>query len=194
MIDRTSTSDIPAQSTREAKASDGVRALQACPKLKNTSDSVTLDLAAIRELGKYKQFVLWKSVLRDGKVTKVPIAPDGRPASVSDPSTWFSFETAHEAYVKNIGDGIGFVFTESDPFVGIDLDNCLDDEGRPTEAAVRIVAEIASYTETSPSGRGLHIIAKGTLPSGRRRMKGVECYSQGRFFTLTGRWWPDAPA
>jgi primase-polymerase (primpol)-like protein len=44
-----------------------------------------------------------------------------------------------------------------------------------------------SYTEITPSGRGLHILVRGDLPSGRRRKGGIEMYQKGHYFTVTGR-------
>ena len=43
-----------------------------------------------------------------------------------------------------------------------------------------------SYAEYSQSGTGIHIIARGELPGGRRRKGDVEMYQNGRFFVMTG--------
>ena len=43
-----------------------------------------------------------------------------------------------------------------------------------------------SYTEVSPSGKGIHVIVKGRLPPGRWKKGPVEMYSEGRFFTMSG--------
>ena len=92
-------------------------------------------------------------------------------------------------------DGVGFVFTAEDDYVGIDLDGCIDpDTGAITNEAIAIVNAINSYTEISPSGTGLHIIAKGTLPPGRRRKGGSEAYEELRYFTFTGNILPGTPA
>jgi primase-polymerase (primpol)-like protein len=55
------------------------------------------------------------------------------------------------------------------------------------------VGKIDTYTEKSPSGTGLHLLAKGTLPEGRRRTGCVELYDRGRFFTVTGDHVPGTP-
>jgi len=68
------------------------------------------------------------------------------------------------------------------------------DTGDFTNEAIAIVNAINSYTEISPSGTGLHIIAKGTLPAGRRRKGGIEAYSEARYFTVTGNVLPGSPA
>jgi putative DNA primase/helicase len=45
---------------------------------------------------------------------------------------------------------------------------------------------LRSYTEYSPSGKGIHIIGYGTKPLGRCRKGKLEIYDTGRFFTVTG--------
>jgi len=80
------------------------------------------------------------------------------------------------------------VFTEDDPYVGIDLDNCLDpDTGELQGWAADNVSAMNSYTEVSPSGTGIHIIIKGHLPENSRNRKGgIEVYDSNRFFVVTG--------
>lgn len=135
----------------------------------------------------YRQWVCWRSEWREGstKPTKVPYSPVSRTlASVIDPQSWASYDEAVEACQRDGYNGIGFVFTNSDPFAGIDLD---DTEG-DVEAAkrqVRIYEAFDSYSERSPSGNGLHIIIMGSVPNGRRRDH-VEVYSSERYFTMTG--------
>jgi len=57
---------------------------------------------------------------------------------------------------------------------------------------MRIDAAFNSYAERSPSGYGLHIIVKGKATRSKRRGK-VEVYSSGRYFTMTGDVYRDAP-
>lgn len=132
----------------------------------------------------YPSFVVWKlNQLANGKTTKIPYqVRTGQKASVVDPTHWSSFEEAFAA-VHNY-DGIGFVFSENDPFTGIDLDDTHGDADA-LERQEALFQQFNSYSEISPSGAGLHIIVKGHVPSGRR--KGfVEVYSSSRFFTMTG--------
>ncbi|MDO9068440.1 MAG: phage/plasmid primase, P4 family, partial [Deltaproteobacteria bacterium] len=53
---------------------------------------------------------------------------------------------------------------------------------------------LGSYTEISPSGRGVHVIARGKLPDGSRRTGKVEMYDDHRFFTITGNMLQGTPA
>src|SRR6516164_2561436 len=74
------------------------------------------------------QWVCWRYVLRQdaagkAKWTKVPVnAQTGRNAKVDDPGTWSTCAAALDFYHRLRDDlaGVGFVFTESDPFSGID--------------------------------------------------------------------------
>ncbi len=82
---------------------------------------------------------------------------------------------------------MGFVFTEDDPVVGVDLDDCRDPEtGDIDDTAQDIIERLDSYTEISPSGTGYHVLIKGELPEGRNRRGSVELYDTARFFTVTG--------
>jgi putative DNA primase/helicase len=137
------------------------------------------------------QWVSWRGEVRDGRPTKVPIqtAYPSRHASVDDPATWGSFLDAVDAQsCPGLRlDGIGYVLTPADGLVGIDLDHCRDRETGAIEPwALDIVQRVDSYTEVSPSGRGLRIFTRGVLPPGRRRKDHVEMYDSGRYLTLTG--------
>jgi len=115
--------------------------------------------------------------------TKVPLAVSGGPASVSDPSTWSTFD---EVVRSRRGVGIGFVL--GDGIVGIDLDHCLV-EGRLAPWAETVLAGLpATYVEVSPSGDGLHVLGRSSFTGGRRFTVGdgrVEVYGSGRYFTVS---------
>lgn len=141
----------------------------------------------------------WKAVPKgNGKVDKIPINPtNGRKAATDNPKTWVSFDKAISYYQKRNGngiDGIGFVFSKEDPFMGIDLDDCINPEtNKMSLQAEAYVDKLYSYTEITPSGRGVHIIVKGKIPGSRRRNGNVEMYQDGRFFTMTGNHFKDSP-
>ena len=108
-------------------------------------------------------------------------------ASSTDPETWGSLETALEYTETEHADGVGFVFTDDDPIVGVDLDDCRDPEtGDVDDAALDIIERLDSYTEVSPSGTGYHVLITGELPDGRNRRGSIELYDTARFFTVTG--------
>jgi hypothetical protein len=160
-----------------------------------------IEAAIPAELRDLPQWVLWRGIwatTKDGaqKITKVPYSIRLRKASTTDPQTWSSFEritralpVALDAWKEETpespGGGIGFVFTATDPFVGIDLDHAVID-GVVESWAQEIVALINTYTEYSISGTGIHCICRGTWPAGRNRKGAIEIYCQERFFTMSG--------
>lgn len=158
---------------------------------------VTLDPAAIpAALRERPQWVCWKYITRGGKQTKCPVNPrGGGRADSTDPSTWASFDEAIAAW--RAGDryaGVGYVFAADDPYTGIDLDGCIDDGGTLVASAREIVEALSSYSETSPSGRGVKVFIAGRKPEGVgckskaiAGYKETEVYDRDRFFTLTGR-------
>ncbi|WP_078392050.1 phage/plasmid primase, P4 family [Shouchella patagoniensis] len=144
-----------------------------------------------QELRDFPQWIVWRKEERKGKTTKVPYKADGWHAKANDRQDWSSFDKAVEAYETGKFDGIGFMFSTDDPFVGVDLDHCIED-GAYSDVARDIVDQLDSYTEFSPSGDGLHIIVKGKLPlrgpgTGKKNVEhGIEVYRHGRYFTFTG--------
>ena len=155
--------------------------------MKVTEDFITSNVPA--ELQSASRWVCWTEELRDGKKTKIPLSPVGPgAASVDDPETWADFRTAHTAAdLADRPDGIGFVFVDSGQYVGFDLDDCRDpDTGDVDDWARDIVESINSYTEVSPSGTGLHIIARGEHTGSTNRKNNIEVYDQGRYFTVSG--------
>jgi putative DNA primase/helicase len=135
------------------------------------------------ELKARPQWVMWHAV--GEKPDKVPYsARTGRKASSTDLLTWSTFEEAAEAYENGEYAGLGFVFCSGDPYTGIDLDDCVSEDGEIAGWALEIVRYFDSYTELSATGRGLHIVIRGDIPN--RRKGDVEVYSSKRFFTVTG--------
>lgn len=148
-----------------------------------------------RELVDAPRWVLWRAEQRNGRSTKVPYDPTNpeRRASSIDPTTWAPFDAAAAALPFADCSGIGF--TLGDGIVGVDLDGALDDAGDPTPQTARLLATLpATYTEVSPSGRGLHLFFRGRLPGrGGIKRNGLEVYEAGRYFTFTGRRFGDSP-
>jgi hypothetical protein len=139
------------------------------------------------ELKQRNQWVVWRSEQRHGRTTKVPYTAIGKLASSTDPKTWLSFQDACDTYKRSGGDfsGTGYVFSEHDPFTGIDLDKCVN-EGVLSDASKAVVEELNSYTEFSQSKTGLHVIVKAEVPGERKRNGNIEMYDTARFFCVTG--------
>lgn len=149
---------------------------------------------ALQPLAAYKQFILWTTADRSGKLVKLPV--DWRTAKVADahdPGAWMDAATAVDtarAYGDNYG--VGFVFTPNDPFFFVDLDKCLNaDNATWSPVATDIMARLpGAAIEVSQSGRGLHIFGQysGAAPdhSCKNVPLGLELYTEGRFVALTG--------
>lgn len=142
------------------------------------------------------QWVMWREEARNGRSTKVPYSPrTGRRASVADPTARGTYQEAVKAVQARRADGIGYVFVRGGGLVGVDLDDCRDlGTGAIEPWARKIIMRLNSYTEVSPSGTGVHIYAKGSLPSGGRKRGPIEMYDSGRFFTVTGKPLPGTPS
>lgn len=133
------------------------------------------------------QWVAWRYETRGEKRTKVPYHPSGRLARSNDPTTWSSFEAVYTA--PHRFDGLGIMCGGPAQLAGVDLDHHIDPAGRLSDLAQRIVAQMNTYTEVTPSGEGLRCLFWGTLPEGKRRNQelGIEMYDHERFFTVTGK-------
>ena len=133
-----------------------------------------------------RSWVTWRLEREGERSVKPPYNPrTSQKAKSNDSSTWGSFGEALGALAEGY-DGIGFELAP--PIVGIDLDGCREPEtGFIDDGARAIIDELDSYTEVSPSGRGIHILAKGQLPPWGRRTKSVEIYDRDRYFTVTGQ-------
>jgi hypothetical protein len=151
---------------------------------------------ALQRLGR---FVIWRAFTAgkpDGKADKVPIDIfTGRKVSAFDPRHQMTFIEAIEAYEAGVGDGIGIVLDgqpvgtaeDGSPLflVGVDLDNVFgSNEARM--AARKIVDEMSSYTELSPSGRGIRIFCTSTHKPRSGQTEYGEIYAEKRFLTITG--------
>lgn len=151
------------------------------------------------------QWVGWKPIVdreHPGKKPKKwPVSvwphPEGGSrlwsASSTDPETWAECAPVLEFVARRHLAGPGFVFAKDDPFTGIDADGCLNTEGAiaewwaPWHEALLPVA----YAEVSPSGTGIKYWVRGHVADALNQKfpdgTGVECYSWGRYFAVTGR-------
>lgn len=172
---------LPNSSETVTTTTEETKALLVKPPLSVIAEGIPTALKAI------PQWVLWKLEDRNGKTTKTPYQAHGALAKVNDPTTWTTYAKALAAYQAGGFSGIGIVLTKETGIVGTDLDKCLNpDTGELESEAARIVSELPTYCEVSPSGRGLRLFGFGTLPQGGRRTGKVEMYTDGRYLTVTG--------
>jgi Virulence-associated protein E len=158
------------------------------------------------------------------RTTKIPISyHTSKPADVTVPQSWADHAAVEAALVRAPGawDGPGFALGVIEPIgevvIGLDLDTCLDDEGAPAAWALPFLQAMSSYSEVSPSGTGIKVVARirlADLPAARRLLDipegekeqartltfgtrvngqhapGAQLFLMRRFFTITGRHWP----
>ena len=144
-----------------------------------------------QELAALRQWICWRLEPdpKGERPRKVPYDPrTGRKASSTNPQSWATLAQALAAKDKYLFTGVGFVFTEVGGIVGVDIDHCRNEDGSFNETAQAILDKAPSYTEISPSGSGLHIFFRGTMPGkgNKNSTSGVEMYASARYFTMTG--------
>lgn len=140
---------------------------------------------------------VWRYEQRESrdKPTKVPYNPrTGGRAMSNNPNTFTSYQEAVDALERGGYDGLGVGIFSG--LCAIDIDGCLDEDGTPSPLAVDVISTMESYTETSPSGRGVRIFfrASGFHYDKSRyytmnASRGMEVYVYGnthKFLTVTG--------
>ena len=141
------------------------------------------------------RWVLWRVVEigdEDNKRwAKMPMQTSGQSASSTNPAHWTDFLSIQDAYESTQGkyDGIGFVFSDEDNLIGVDLDDCYDHQtSRFNNAALQHIADnVTGYMEVSPSGTGVKIFTRANLPASHvDHAMGLEIYPKSRYFTVTG--------
>lgn len=154
-----------------------------------------------------KIWVVWRYEPVEGreKPAKVPYqvkhARAPQQAKVNDPATWGTYEQASKMYEDAIAfnmavrwDGIGLMCDGS--FTFTDWDHCIAD-GKCNQQIWDQAQRVNSWMELSPGGDGIHCIAWGTVPAGRK-CGNIEMYSggegKGRFLTWTGQHIVGTPA
>lgn len=145
------------------------------------------------ELKNINNWVLYKAEKTGDRVSKPPYQVNGRLADPTNRNHWASYEKVLEVYKKSDEfAGIGFVFEEAAGYVGIDMDDVIDEDGTLNEEAGRLIEGLNSYTEISPSGKGIHIIVRTNgqaIVSGKAKpysFKSLEMYANKHYFTITG--------
>lgn len=151
------------------------------------------------ELKQKGLFCVWRREKRKGNMTKVPYQRNGYGASTTERRHFCGFEEAVRLSKKYDGIGLG-VF---DGYSAVDIDHCVKN-GKLSEMAIDIINTMNSYTEYSPSGKGVRIIFKAS-PFDYDKEKyyinnrkiGLEVYVSGctnKFVTLTGNVIRNVPA
>ena len=180
----------------------------------------------MNHLEELKQKPIWVNYIRvwsDKKqgYGKPPINPRNLyNASTTNPDHWTDYKTAAgnigkpgrvyqngELIAEQPVEGVGLVLAR--PLTGIDFDHVRDPKtGEIQPFAKKIIEELDSYTEISPSGSGLHILIydeesedlagefKNIAPDGSISETGtaeIDAYNNKRYFTLTEHTLLDKP-
>ena len=145
------------------------------------------------ELKEKGLFCVWDYENRGSGLTKVPYDPiSGKRAGSNNKDTFTEYRYAVSEAPDYDGIGIGIF----DGVSGLDIDHCIGENGELSETAQDIIRIMHSYTETSPSGKGIHILfftedfdydkEKYYI---KNEKTGLEAYVSGatnRFLTCTG--------
>lgn len=148
--------------------------------------------APLAPLAAYRQFCVWRLVpsARPGKMDKLPCNwRDGKVTNAHNPATWGTFDECAGAVAAGLGQGVGFVFTDNDPFWFLDVDGAMQPDGQWSPLATSLCQRLPGVAvEVSQSHSGLHLIGSGALPDHRCKNipLGLELYHTERFVALTG--------
>lgn len=141
----------------------------------------------VSRFGEQKRWVNWEYEKNNkGEDTKVPYQINGRDkADSTNPLTWSKYEDAIKASLN-----VGIVFMSDKLLLGIDIDHCLEGDTifhEQKESIEQLIKEANTYTEISPSNKGLHLFLALTAPLQliANRKGYFEAYTSGRFFTVT---------
>ena len=143
----------------------------------------------------FNQFVLWKAVpskRRPGKFDKFPCNIAGNIVDAHNPQHWVTADLA-VATASQFGEsfGVGFVFTENDPFFFVDIDGAFDGAQWSPLSTQLCNSFPGAAVEISHSGTGLHIIGQYSGVEPAHGCKNIplhlELYTSGRFVALTGK-------
>lgn len=158
------------------------------------------ELLAVRQ-----QWLLWKyerprDAKPDAKPLKMPYYVGGGrrtsdQGSERDRQRLATLAVAQAAFEKGGWTGVGFGFLKDGGLIGVDIDGAIDpDSGEVAPRCAAIISACASYTEFSPSGKGVHIITLGDTYNAKDNGIGLEIFSTSQYFTFTGRCWDATPA
>ena len=159
-----------------------------------------------------QRWVLWKMVYKAelNKWTKVPYSPETHAPYNRHPSECGNLDMARKVLLthgkaKGFA-GVGLSAMLEDGLTYLDFDRCLDDNGVINSPRLeKFVRDLGSYTEISPSGRGLRVIVKTPSSLGKINKthkatergtpsdcshfeaEGVEIWNDGKYATITGQ-------
>lgn len=151
-----------------------------------------------QEMATRQQWLLWKfETPKAGaiKPSKMPYYVSGArrqktQGSDEDRQRLATLAVVRKAYEAGGYSGVGFAFLPGDGLIGIDIDGAIDPATGDTSAlCMETIRACDSFTEFSPSGKGVHIYVMGKADSCKSNDIGLEMFCGSQFFTVTGRRW-----
>jgi len=150
------------------------------------------------ELVDRPQWCVWR--LEHTKLAYQPHRPDSLARS-NAPSTFATFCEAVDVFADALDTprqftGIGYLFTDDDPFTGVNFDDCKVGDDIASDV-LQAIKRMGGYAEISPSETGVKLwtCAPVEIPEGRTGFQRaglwgcskVEVYRTRRWFAVTGR-------
>ncbi|SMP41726.1 hypothetical protein SAMN06265222_101640 [Neorhodopirellula lusitana] len=173
-----------------AKLDEGFRSPDMTPPSKINAKDIP---AKLRECN---QWVCWKSnPATDGDTNSIaPINPRTlRNASVTDRSTWSSFQEAFDTYQSNSDSlaGVGFILSDDDPFVEVRVSNCRNPKsGNFSMLGWLVLDQLGTYSELSHSATDIKFVGvmDAKFRNGRLAYpeNEIEINYSARCFCITG--------
>lgn len=151
-----------------------------------------LDLNVPEEMKKRPNWVVLRRRKNEetGKIEKYLIDPKtNKFAKSDDPSTWTSYEEAKEFAKAKGGETLVYCLDGQDNICCIDLDHCIDEDGKYSELAQEVIRKAGgTYCEKSVSGKGLHLFGKteGMDLRAFSQDGDLEFYQKTHFIAMTG--------
>jgi RecA/RadA recombinase len=153
------------------------------------------DIQVPEELREIPAWLIWNFEQHEGqaKPSKMPYWADGtkrhgQQGDERDRRRLVKFEEAREAAIRLGYAGVGFAPLEGFGYTFLDVDNCVGPDGSLPPEIEQIAAR--TYSEYSPSGKGIRIVLKGDLGNNKKPttdgLYGFETFSSKGFVTITG--------
>ena len=153
--------------------------------------------APLAGLAEYRQFMLYRiepGVPKPGEPTrdqKIPVHPHTlRTHNAHDRNAWIDMAQAYTlAAALGPQYGVAFSIQPGNNLFFLDIDECLLPDGQWSDVVHNLCARFpGACVEVSHSGRGIHILGRGTAPRHACKSEfGFDLYTQKRFVALTGK-------
>jgi hypothetical protein len=163
--------------------------------VKRYEDDLVVNIKTVTrmDIDDFKRMGIWipyMKVAKDGHIANKPSLNGIRYAKWSNRSVLMTYDEAVDLAQSLPGlEGVGFVIPEG--YAVIVLDKCYDESDNLNSIAGQQVYKFRSYAEKSPSGKGLHILAKANLSGYSKDTfyiegQSIEVLTPGNFVTYTG--------